>query len=612
MSWTSRLIETYDNYFSADSPPEDPAPLVPVGFIPKKIGIRVYLNRDGSFAFAQILSNEEEVNIPSTPQAEGRTGQPAPYPLCDEIRYVAGDLTDHAGGENYSPYFEAFITQFRNYCETAGVPEEVWILFGYLEQRTLTADLMAAGLLKADADGAFPEKARKKFAEFFVFDGESAYVSLCALPSVRSSWEKYLLTSMDDLRLSYAGGGMEPVLYNHAKIDGNAKLFSQKEGNMSFQFRGRFETAEQAYAVSYSDSAKISSTIRWLRSHCGFRRYGLTFLTWNTRAKRVILPLYEEEDEEELSAPTLDIAESYARAIRLRMEGYRAKAEYRPEESIILLGMETATPGRISVTYYEEMGGKAYLDMLEQWYLSCWWRIWRKDRKNGGPMLTESSPGPHEIGRAVFGSSGMRTADADFRMERSVTRLVRRFYNDILLCIVNGRPMPLSYTMAACRRIYQPNTFTDQKGSWQRFDWENCMAVTLAMLKSSYPKEDYNVSLNSECKDRSYLFGRLAAVADVVETRAMSGSDSGWRQTNAVRYFSAMQQRPAATWKTIETKLAPYYSRLREKGGYLAHLMDEIYRRGDPDEMSLNTPLSPKFLEGYHNQRYELTKKKEN
>ena len=43
---------------------------------------------------------------------------------------------------------------------------------------------------------------------------------------------------------------------------------------------------------------------------------------------------------------------------------------------------------------------------------------------------------------------------------------------------------------------------------------------------------------------------------------------------------------------------------------HIIALNDEIYLLGKPEEMSLNTPLSPKFLEGYHNQRYELTKGK--
>ena len=45
------------------------------------------------------------------------------------------------------------------------------------------------------------------------------------------------------------------------------------------------------------------------------------------------------------------------------------------------------------------------------------------------------------------------------------------------------------------------------------------------MLKSAFEKEDYNVALDKECRDRSFLFGRLAAVADTVETRAMNDKD---------------------------------------------------------------------------------------
>lgn len=612
MSWANRLIETYDNYFLDGVPQDDDVPLVPVGFVgPKKIGIRVNLDRDGLFSSAQILEREIYENIPSTPEAEGRVGQAAPYPLSDEIRYTAGDLSQYSEENNkkkYDTYFKAYISQLQTWIDTTECPDELLILFHYISKKTLVNDLINSGLIQLDNKRLFPAKYLKTFVSFSVFDGDSAFLPIVSLDSVIESWQTFVKKTREGASLSYINGGFEPAIYNHAKIEGNAKLISQKDAGQVFQFKGRFETSEQAYAVSYSDSAKVSNTIRWLKDKGAFKKYGLTFLTWSTKAKEVIPPLDEDEPEEIITYT----AESYSKTIRDKMAGIQNEVQYDQDSTIVLMGLETATPGRMSVTYYEEFGGKQYLAMLEKWYTHCSWILWRNHKDDKKLYRSYATPTPFEIGSAVLGDAVMITASKDKRWEKTATKLVKKLYNDLVICIVNGRAVPAAYTLEAYRRVCNPYSFTNHNGEWQRINWEKCIAITLAMLKSSFQKEDYQVALDKECADRSYLYGRLAAVADVVETRAISGSDSGWRQTNAIRYFGALQQRPAVTWQTIETKLIPYYKQLREKGKYLARLTDEIYLLGKPEEMSINRPLSPKFLEGYHNQRYELTTRKEN
>ena len=605
MSWVNRLIETYDNYFRDGVPADDDTPLVPIGFLPKKIGLLVNLKQDGVFLSAQFQEEDVYENVPSTPEAEGRVGQPVPYPLSDEIRYVAGDLSEYTE-KNYEPYFDAYTKQLHAWAAVDNSPNEIGIILSYILRKSFVRDLLDHGLIKLDKDNHFPAKYLKIFVSFAIFDGISAFQRVASQESVIKSWQKYVNMSMEKTDFSYASGVAQPVIYNHAKIEGNSKLFSQKDADRTFQFKGRFETSEQAYAVSYSDSSKVSNTIRWLRNKSAFKKYGMTFLTWSTLAKKVIPPLDEDEPEEVLTYTS----EGYAKAVRDKMRGVQHEMQYSHNASVILLGLETATPGRMSVTYYEEFGGEQYLAILERWYIKCSWLLCRNHKDTRQIYKSFATPTPREIGMAVYGTGAMNTAMQDKKAEKSTTKLIKKLYNDLVICIVNSRPVPTVYALEAFKRTCNPNSFTDNKGKWQRINWEKNLAVTLAMLKSSFEKEDYQVALDKECTERSYLFGRLAAVADVVETRAMNGAESGWRQTNAVRYFSALQQRPAVTWQTIETKLIPYYKQLREKGGYYSRLMDEIYMLGNSEEMALNVPLSPKFLEGYHNQRYELTKRK--
>ncbi|MDO4556300.1 MAG: type I-C CRISPR-associated protein Cas8c/Csd1, partial [Lachnospiraceae bacterium] len=62
--------------------------------------------------------------------------------------------------------------------------------------------------------------------------------------------------------------------------------------------------------------------------------------------------------------------------------------------------------------------------------------------------------------------------------------------------------------------------------------------------------------------DRSYLFGRLLAVADKAENDAYDLEDRGKRTTNAKRYWKRFSTNPGDTWQVIEEHLNPYLEKL--------------------------------------------------
>lgn len=637
MGWIQALCETYDHYFDG-APLEDQHPLVPVGFLEKELHLRVNLLADGSFHSAKVLEDKERLPVPSSPQAEGRTGSGAvPYPLCEELRYMAGDLSDYTEAD-YTKYYTEFLKLLRAWCEQPDAPPELAALLSYLESAGLVRDLLACGVLYAE-DGRLLNKwpdrktkpvffnlgipAEKCVADFAVLRGD-AFTPLRELPSVQESWRGVLLSSMPDRQLCYASGQLEPALNNHAKVEGNAKLISAKDGPRDFQFKGRFETAGQAYTVSYLASAKAHNTLRWLRNRQGFRQqnYGASFLAWSTLCREIIEPQDDPEagfgaaDDDEGNALPLTEA-AYAQKINHAMAGYRQAPAYQKGAQIVMLGMEAATPGRMSISYYQELDGSEYLERLNQWYQGCFWLLPRWDKTGdavGGKQMTYlRTPTLHELSEAVFGGDSMRLADRDKNGDKSITKQIRRFRTELLSCILYGRPVPAIAAQTAFRRACRPQSFTSQAGKWQRYDWLRCLAVTCAMEKSSYQKEEFKVPLDTENRNTSYLFGRLAAVADCAEMFAMTGSDSQHRQTNAIRYFSSLRQRPGATWMVLETNLQPYLKKMgvaSEK--YFRAMLDEIQHQFTIGELATKTPLTPHFLEGYHNQRYEILNRNKN
>lgn len=610
MSWLTSLSETYDNFYGG-AYGQTGERIVPVGFTEKNVLFTVRLDADGNF-YSASRNEEKTVQMPSSPKAAGRTGS-APFPLYDELRYMAGDLSGMLGIQ-FEAYFESYITALREWSQAAGAPSALKLLLGYLEQKTLANDLRTAGYItdKDLASRGTREKLYKGMVEFQIYNGkEQDFIGIAEMPEVQQNWLKRLNDSMGDTGLCYASGEMMPIVGIHPKLFGNTKLISSKDVQRIFQYKGRFDSASDACSIGYETSEKAHNTLRWLLHRQGFRQFNLHFVAWSKECYDVMQPDASLEFLGIEPETKNDTAEDYAKFLSARIAGYQKKPAYAPATHVVLIGLEAATPGRMSINYYEEFGGKEYLDRLERWYETCFWRISWVDKENQRHTGV-STPSLAAIGDTVFGRDAMMSAKRDVRDEKSGTKQVKHFYLHMLACISGGRRVPIGYSMTAYHRVLKPQSFRNKSGIWKKNDWIDCMGVALAMLKSADTKEEYNVALNEKETDRSYLYGRLTAVADVIESRALRETDSG-RMTNAVRLFTAMQQHPATTWKNLELKLSPYVGKLGvASSAWYMRLIDSIIELGD-NLMGDNSPLSPRFIEGYHNQRYVLlNKKKEN
>src|SRR5699024_3612256 len=167
-------------------------------------------------------------------------------------------------------------------------------------------------------------------------------------------------------------------------------------------------------------------------------------------------------------------------------------------------------------------------------------------------------------------------------------------------CIIDGRKIPQDIIRSAFHRASNPV-------GMDRWEWEKTLSITCALIKKG--EEDFDVPLNNESDDRDYLFGRLLAIADVLERQALGREET--RATNAIRYMNSFSKHPERTWKTLQESLQPYQARLGTKAGYLSKLIDEVASRIEIDDFN-NKPLSGKYLLGFYSQRHKLYQKKNN
>ena len=352
MSWIEKLCEVYDSAVERAAEP----PLLPVGFVMKQIRFNVTLSADGRFVKAEELDVERQnCMVPSTPEAEGRTGTKGmPFPLADCLKYL---LTD---GKDENPKFEKYLAQLTAWCACEHAPDCLRALRAYLEKRTLYTDLLSFPGLnvkyrKAEGEAEGKGADERSFLCFSVEagDGEDR---LWMRRDVRESWARYLAERPGQKReLCYVTGEWLPVMENHPKLSGNAKLISGEDAGFPFRYKGRFIQDRSAAAVSMIASVKAHNALKWLMERQGFRRYGMSLVGWNTGAA---------EPLQMAAARRADSFEPYLLALRDAVQG---------DGKTVILGMQAATDGRMSIVCEQELPGNELAARLENWYAACRW-----------------------------------------------------------------------------------------------------------------------------------------------------------------------------------------------------------------------------------------------
>lgn len=622
MSWIQKLCQVYDVMSEAED-----CGLMLVGFTQKKIKYNIVLSAEGEFVTAQELPKEEQLYVvPSTPQAEGRVGAAgAPFPLADGLKYVV------PGEREENIRFEMYLEQLSQWCKSSGAPRCLKILRDYLQKRTLFQDISSVQELKLkyNQDGSGADA--KSFACFSVqtLDGDSR---LWMREDVKESWVQYLATQAEGKPgLCYALGKILPISEKHPKFSGNAKLISAEDAGYPFQYKGRFAEDRSSVTVSSFISGRAHNALKWLMENQGFSRYGMQIVGWNVdqpalETGNIRASAEKADDEDDISDDTdeaktkIDAFDGYARALRDAVKGDYAQldkfsqdekitAEYKKRRNeIVIMAMQAATPGRMSITYYQEMPGNVYVENLQDWEHKCRWEL---------PGREEPNPTWIDICRAVMGQDAVAMAKRDFRCEKAATKQIREIQMRLLACTVNKKALPEDMVQAAFRRGINPSGFTDDKGSWTGFYWQQCVAVACAMIRKLYfDKENRELSpeLDMSARNRDYLFGRLLAVAHKLEMDTMSPKERNKVKTAAVQSMTAFVQNPENVWMHLYCKLLP---KLKEVGAdgrsarRYQRLFGEIETLFLPNERISRLPLSYLFLIGFSAQLRELYLPKE-
>jgi len=618
MSWLLNLYETYESNLDRvgvmeKKHNEQEYTLLPISHTTQTAHITVNITEDGQFHSATVI--KEVTVIPCTEDAANRTSTKiAPYPLHDKLSYVAGDFVTYGGKIKKEEPFSYYIQQLKDWAESPYATKKVKSIYHYLSQKRLIKDLVAANILYLDPNGRLIDKWNKKHEAlygskppiFSVISGgvESAFVRFnvysphTILTKVWNDSEMYdsfisyykdLLKNNDE-DFCYVTGKKLPVTDKHANKIRNAgdkaKLISANDTS-GFTFRGRFDKSNEVATISYDVSQKAHNALKWLINRQGKIIDQRVFLVWGN--DEITLPDPTEdtfaihpiplEKKERKSFTNQEFANEIAKAL----EGYKANLTTKSEVNILIL--DSATTGRLAVLYYRNMNRELYLQRLVEWHSTCaWLHRYRKDEEKKAVQFY-GAPATKDIAFAAYGPNAN-------------DKVVKGLMERILPCIVDGKKIPLDIIRSAFYRASNPVAM-------ENWEWEKTLSIACALINK---QEGLNVALDTENNDRDYLFGRLLAIADVLERRALDSDET--RATNAIRYMNAFSKHPARTWKIIQESIQPYQMRLGTRGLYLSKLIDEVASRMKFEDFN-NKPLSGKYLLGFYSQRHALYQKSE-
>ena len=586
MSFLNDLYLTYEACKSDSQ-------LLPIAHLTQNAQLEVVLDEEGKFSRASLVDKEDAVTvIPVTEDSGSRSGKAIfPHPLCDKLEYIAGDYGDFVPGSK-GDKFEIYIAQLGAWVQSDYSLPQIRCVYGYLRERRLMEDLREAGFFTFENGRIKAEKQQgvaleNWFVRFAVeVPGEPESRLYCD-GQVFDSYIKYYLSSQDSRELCYVSGEAVPCSEKHpAKIRNTAdkaKLISANDASGVLTFKGRFRESTQVASVGYEISQKAHSALRWLIARQGLKIGEQVFVVWSIENPHMPSPFSDLDWEEEEEVFT-DAA--YSDWVRQAIWGSAQAPQ--DSDTVMVMGVEAATTGRLSIPFYQKYGAKQFIQNVARWKTETCWLNQSKKVQAYVPW----SPSLVEIVKLVAGEKNAK-----------LNKCVRE---RLIPCIVEGRKLPYDIVLSALGQAVNPLHFKEH--------WEWCRAVTITcallrkwQIERGDGREEYSMGLNAESEDRSYIFGQLLATAEMLERRALSmGSGSnkeGIRNTAAEKYFVRFQRYPVETWTTIRNPLHQYVMKLKNAGKlYYVNKLDELTCRLD---LTRRDKLEPTFLQGYSSQLVE-------
>lgn len=650
MSWSTDLVETYDicastpgflgriDIYERGDYRKQLRPLAPIYHDVVKCSYEVHLDPDGEFLSARLLKNDEQTTIiPCTPSSRARTGTTAyamPHALAERMDFITKD--------NYhNPYMDtldAWITSQSFQNGDAHAKELVLLVNRYLNKKTLQDDI-----LSSLSDDELKDASPSGTVRFCIDDMSEEYgpADLSTNPLLWALHIERIEEKQDRIPkdLCMATGQWQPPMEVGAKCilapGDSAKIFpvngnNERPGTGFFTYRHTniFSTPGDAFIVGADTAEKVQAMLRWLIDHQSWGLLRSTtprMIVWAKHAPDAFSmddiydtrsfssdedgskdedAVIEEEMEavEELESEEDDEVNSVGKEqkdnIRALSEGRWVKGFDDMDDEIIILSLDKPSIGRLAIVGYQKLTKNQYYETIMKWHETARWG-------------DQFAPSVRQTLVTAYGDIKTKATGSDIKPE------VASAAQQVLRSINYGMPFPVNIADAAFARTINTVNWKmsgskeDLKKIWYRYQVQ--VARTCALIckaRRDMGSKDMDMdTLDIECMDRDYLYGRALALFDAIERESMRAQDREFeRMTNAYKQSNAFYHAPARMTGYLMRAIQPYVKnnwpvsrfKLNELNGIIATINEVEMKDPAYDPTSgKETPLGKNALIGY-------------
>lgn len=566
---------------------------------------------------ADFMADGESIIFPVTSDSVARSGKnPAPHPLVDKLTYYLSEI-DQGQYDAYHRQLDEWISQ----CQEQEVKRFLSHIQRFLLQddfiekivqslygRVTSREGLKVTFLNSD-DSEKTIDLSTAFLEFKIdqFIGYQT-VSVTNYLDLHKVYISYVESNQQADIICNISGKQEVLAAKHRGLIGNAKLISVS--NNIETYKGRFKEREDVFTVGNQTSEKIHLMAKFLLENEHTHAWlgsGQYLINWfsddltNETQLDITTPKVEDNgmfDFGETSSddsPKFQVTEVNK---KIRSAFIHGKKEFGDGATYYVAIVNKTNDGRVALKYFRQLAASQLLDNLNKWQGRYSWQF---KKQNG--EYAECPPSYQDIVLAAYGVDRGRFLELDNDKFKSDQ------FQKLATSMIDGKDIPDTILGKLKDNIKQRQRYGNT--------WNKVLFVSLALLHKTN-KEEFTPMLDHENKDRSYLFGRLLAIFELLELQRyqLDGSKND-RITNAERYWTAYTSQPAKLMMNLTNKIKPYEEavKLNSPGIFnkLEKEREEIMVLLGPlmQERGINDPLDYRFIFGYYAEKQYFYTKQE-
>ena len=579
--------------------------------------IAVKLDQDGSFYKAEFMYDNQTIIFPVTANSVARSGSnPAPHPLVDKFSYYIPEVSQSQYDD-----FHKQLASWIAYCEEGRVKEFLIKIQHFILQTDFLSSILQSlygehyqreglKITYSDSDGKNKTvDLSAYFLEFSIvqFNGFKDE-SVTSYKALHQSFISFMTANQDNLRTCNISGRMEQITNKHRGLMGTAKIISVS--NKGEAYKGRFKEREDVFSVGYETSEKIHLMIKYLLENknsstwLGSSQYLINWFSddlANESQLDIVKPafndLFEDDEDEKDSLVFIKPNEENKNIGSSFIKGRKL---FGNDATYYVAILNKTSNGRIALKYFRQVQVSQLLKNLETWQENY---SWEAKTKSGNYKLR--TPTFNDIINAAYGIDRERYLELDNDSFKSDQ------YQQLVTALIDGNPVPSTIVKKLETNIKQRQKYPNH--------WSQVQQISLAILHKQYGRE-FKPMLDHENTNRSYLFGRLLAIFELIETqRYRIDGNNQERITNAERYWNAYTSQPAKLMMNLTNKIKPYEETVKLNAHGIFHKLDkeraEIVQLLSPlmAKKDINDPLDYQFIFGYYAEKqFFYTKQEKN